>query len=176
MSSNEPGAVQNSYQQRQAEFQQLGQALQAGNLSTAQQDYAQLTQSTASTPSTNSPWSSQVFSNLAQSLKVQVASGTSGAPSASSSSPGSPAQEFSTLGQALQAGSLSAAQQAYAQMQQSALDMQQNSNHHHRTVSETAETEMNNSINSSAGGSTASSSTIGSNFLSTALSLFSAVA
>jgi hypothetical protein len=174
-----------------AEFQQLGQALQSGNVSAAQQDFAQLTQNAAnaqnnpaSTQSTSSPWSSEVFSNLAQSLKIQLASGTAGAQSASAS--GSPSQEFGALGQALQSGNLSAAQQAYAQMQQSVLNIQQTESHHHHhnhTPLQPVQAATSNTSSSSTGsgaststiGST-SSSTNGSNFLSSALSLFSAVA
>jgi outer membrane protein assembly factor BamD (BamD/ComL family) len=94
---------QNNFQQIQSEFQQLGQALQAGNLSQAQEDFATLTQ--------NAP------SN---------ASGTQ--QNTNSNSPLS--QAFSALGQALQSGNLSAAQQDFATIQQDA--QQQRGSHSFR--------------------------------------------
>ena len=93
------------------EFQQLGQDLQAGNLSQAQ----------------------SVFSALSQNLPASLQSSSS----VSLQSNSSLSQAFSALGSALQSGSLSAAQQAYTTMQQ---DVQQagqvlHHHHHHQTVS-----------------------------------------
>jgi hypothetical protein len=155
------------------EFQQLGQALKTGNMSAAKQDFAQLTQNASSTQSTSSPWSSQVFSNLAQSLKLQLATGTAGTQGAGAAS--SLSQGSNSLGQALQSGNLSAAQQAYSQMQQSVQDIQLNLKHNHHTALQPLQAAAGDTSSSSSGDGT-NSGTTGTNFLSSALSLFSAVA
>jgi len=134
---------QSNYQNRQNEFQQLGQALQAGNLAEAQQDYATLTQNApaaAQGAGNNATAVGQAFSALGQALQsgnvaqaqqdyatiqqdVQQAVGQfqghhhhhhgGGGQQSSAIS-----QAFSSLGQALQQGNLSAAQQAYSTLQQ----------------------------------------------------------
>jgi len=96
-------------QQFQQDFQQLGQALQSGNLSAAQSDFATL-----------------------QQLAPQGQSS-----SAASAQAGSPiAQQFSQLSQDLQSGNISAAQQAYTTIQQNFQNQQtgqtQTHHHHHR--------------------------------------------
>ncbi len=102
--------LQANAQKIQTEFQQLGQDLQAGNLTQAQSD----------------------FSALSQNLPVSLQSNSSGSLQSNSSL----SQVFSTLGSALQSGNLSAAQQAYTTMQQ---DVQQAGggyhHHHHHAVS-----------------------------------------
>ena len=113
----QPSQVQNSFQQRRAEFQQLGQALQSGNLSAAQQDFAELTSS----------GSSASTSGATTATTTTAATGTGSA--ASTSPVSSIGQEFTALGQALQAGNLSAAQQAYSAMQQ--IGQTQGHHHHH---------------------------------------------
>jgi outer membrane protein assembly factor BamD (BamD/ComL family) len=80
--------VQNTMQQYQQEFQQLGQDLQSGNLSAAQADFATLQQLAPTTSASRAQSSSPI------------------------------AQEFNRLSQDLQAGNLSAAQQDYATIQQ----------------------------------------------------------
>ncbi|MGA7380683.1 MAG: hypothetical protein WBX03_07500 [Terriglobales bacterium] len=96
-------AVTSSQQQFQKEFQQLGQALQSGNLSAAQADFATLQQ--------NSPSASATAS-------------------ASNSNP--IAQAFSQLGKDLQSGNISAAQQDFATIQQDTQSQStQASGHHH---------------------------------------------
>jgi hypothetical protein len=100
------GSGQNNVQNIQTEFQQLGQDLQSGNLSGAQQDYATLS------------------ANLTDSQQQN------------STSAGNPAaQAFSQLGQALQSGNLSGAQQAFATLQQDVQQGTQQAggaHHHHR--------------------------------------------
>jgi len=81
--------VQNRFQQFQQDFQQLGQDLQSGNLTAAQQDFATL---------------------------QQLGPQTSFTSSAQSTSP--IAQAFNQLSQDLQSGNLSAAQQDYTRIQQ----------------------------------------------------------
>jgi len=134
--------VQDSGQKIRQEFQQLGQDLQSGNLSAAQSDFATLQQlapqnsSTASTTSSsplvqafnqlaqdlqsgNLSGAQQDFSNIQQAFQSQAShagqsqghhhhhhGGGAGGSSALS-------QLFDQLGQALQSGNLSAAQEAY---------------------------------------------------------------
>ena len=109
-------AAQNTggnFQQIQDEFQQLGQDLQAGNLSQAQQDYATL---------------SQNFQN-AQSQTAQPQT----AQTQNNSNP--LAQAFNALAQDLQNGNLAGAQQDFANIQQDAQQQQQDAGpvrHYHR--------------------------------------------
>lgn len=86
----------------QKEFQKLGQDLQSGNLSAAQQDFSKIQQDVQShstqahhhhRPGEGGGWSGGQASTLVQ--------------------------EFAQLSQSLQAGNLSAAQQAYSAVQQS---------------------------------------------------------
>ena len=101
-------SVTSPQQSFQKEFQQLGQALQSGNLSAAQADFATLQQ--------NSPTSSAT----------------------SSASSGNPiAQAFSQLGKDLQSGNISAAQQDFSNIQQDTQSQSQSTqtsghHHHHR--------------------------------------------
>ncbi|MGB8886023.1 MAG: hypothetical protein WCC87_04825 [Candidatus Korobacteraceae bacterium] len=138
-------SVQNQKQQFQQEFQQLGQDLQSGNLSAAQSDFATLQQYA---PQTNSSSSSQSNSPIAQEFSQLAKDIQSGNTSAAqqdystiqqdmqshaaeghhhhhSSSGGggeggqsAVSQLMSQLGQALQAGNLTSAQQTYSTLQQ----------------------------------------------------------
>jgi len=85
-----------------AEFRQLGQDLQSGNLSAAQQDFVTL--------------SSDVQSPAAPSSTAQPAAASTGTGTQSIES--TLESDFQTLGQDLQSGNLSGAQQAYSQIQQ----------------------------------------------------------
>jgi hypothetical protein len=100
---------QGKFQQIQKEFQQLGQDLQSGNLTQAQQDYATLSQN------------------------LPVAQSSTTASSANSSNP--IAQAFTALSQDLQNGNISAAQKDYATIQQDFQQQQQQQGtgqiHHH---------------------------------------------
>jgi len=142
--------IQSQKQQFQTEFQQLGQDLQSGNLSAAQADFATLQQLRPQTNSTSSSQSNspiaQEFNQLSQDLQSGNISAAQqdyakiqqdlqnqvqghhhhhhhggGAGEANSLS-----QELSVLGQALQAGSLSSAQQAYSALQQDFPQLVQN--------------------------------------------------
>jgi len=137
---------QTKTQKVQSEFQQLGQDLQAGNLTQAQSDFSALSQNLPSSVQSNSSIS-QAFTALGSALQsgnvtaaqqayttvqqdVQQAAQSSGhhhhhhhygqgSPSTTqSSTQSSIAQEFGSLGAALQAGNLSAAQTAYSTLQQ----------------------------------------------------------
>jgi hypothetical protein len=140
---------QASLQQFRDEFQQLGQDLQAGNLTAAHPDHAQLQQieqqknfSTSQSNTTNSV--SQLFNQLGKDLasgnvssaqddfndimKAVQSSGSSvhhhhhHGGGGSSSETSSVQTDLNTLGQALQSGNLAAAQQAYTSVQ---TDLQQ---------------------------------------------------
>ena len=94
--------VNSPQQSFQKEFQQLGKDLQSGNASAAQQDFA----------------------NLQQDLQSQGAQGHHHhhhGGGAGSGQQTNIAQEFAQLGQDLQAGNVTAAQQAYSAVQQSFL-------------------------------------------------------
>ena len=138
-STENPNTTNNAEQFAQ-EFQQLGEDLQSGNLSAAQQDFVTLEQYAPQTSSTSSAQSSnplaQAFNQLAQDLKSgnlsaaqqdfktiqqdfqsQAASGHHhhhGGGSGSSQI----GQLFDQLGEALQSGNLSSAQQLFATLQQ----------------------------------------------------------
>ena len=112
--------VQRSFQKVQSEFKQLGQDLQSGNLTQAQADFLTLSQSLASgqqtgavTSTGSSPASPPNFvgpTALTPSAQAHSASGSHHKVHFH--------QALSQLGQALQAGNLSAAQQAFATMEQ----------------------------------------------------------
>ena len=134
-------SVQNQMQQFRQEFQQLGQDLQSGNLSAAQADFATLQQlepqSSSSASSSSSNPIAQAFNQLSQDLQ-------SGNLSAAQQDYSTIQQDFqshaaahghhhhgggggqqngisqllSELGQALQSGNLTNAQQAYSTLMQ----------------------------------------------------------
>lgn len=90
----------------QSEFQQLGQDLQAGNLTQAQQDFATLSQDFANASQTNNAANANATNNPI-------------------------AQAFSALGQDLQNGNLSQAQQDFATIQQDVQQQGAGQTHHH---------------------------------------------
>ena len=134
-------AAQNKRQQFQQEFQQLGQDLQSGNLSAAQSDFAALeqlkpqTSSTASS-SSNSPIAQafqqlsqdlqsgnvsaaqQDFATIQQDVQSKGAQGHHHHHGGGGSGPSGISQLLDQVGQALQSGNLSSAQQAYGTLQQ----------------------------------------------------------
>ncbi len=138
---------QNQMQLFRQEFQQLGQDLQSGNLSAAQSDFATLEKNAPQGSSASAPSSGAIFQGFQQ-LSTDLQSGNVSAAqqdysnlqkdfqtiaaqhhhhhhvgggessSGSSSSTSSTTQTLDQLGQALQAGNLSAAQQAYSSLMQ----------------------------------------------------------
>jgi outer membrane protein assembly factor BamD (BamD/ComL family) len=106
-------SVQNTVQQFQQAFEQLGKDLQSGNLSAAQSDFATLQQLQ---PQTNSTSSSQSNNPIAQA--------------------------FSQLSQDLQSGNLSAAQQDYAAIQQAMKSQEATGHHHHHGSSSSGASEI----------------------------------
>src|ERR1700722_4760825 len=114
--------TQNRFQQIQSQFQKLGQDLQSGNLTQAQSDFAALSQELPNGGQSTGPTSGA----------------TPATNSAASSSSNPVLQAFQSLGQDLQSGNLSAAQQDFATIQQSAQQAQasgqaHHGHHHHRT-------------------------------------------
>jgi hypothetical protein len=103
--------TQNRFQQIQSQFQKLGQDLQSGNLTQAQSDFATLTQ------------------ELPNGQQLASGSGSTNASGASSSNP--ILQAFQSLGKDLQSGNLTAAQQDFATIQQSAQQAQASGQAHH---------------------------------------------
>lgn len=141
--------VQNNFQQFQQAFEQLGQDLQSGNLSAAQADFATLQKLQPQASSTSSSQSNnpiaQAFSQLSQDLQSgnlsaaqqdyttiqqafqnqsQGAHGHHRHHSGSGSGASEISQLLDQLGQALQSGNLSPAQQTFSSLQQ---DFQQSS-------------------------------------------------
>jgi hypothetical protein len=111
--------VQRNYQRVQGEFKQLGQDLQAGNLTQAQADFVTLSQSLASNQQTGAVSSS---GSSPASPPTFVPPNAVSQPGQTSSATASHhrihfRQALSQLGQALQAGNLAAAQQAFATME-----------------------------------------------------------
>ena len=122
INSTQLANVQQNLQKVQNEFKQLGQDLQSGNLTQAQADFVTLSQSLSSPP------------NFVGPTAVQQAAGTTAGSSQNSPSTVGPTalarsasashhrvhlrQALNQLGQALQAGNLSAAQQAFNSMSQ----------------------------------------------------------
>jgi hypothetical protein len=130
-------------QKIQSEFQQLGQDLQAGNLTQAQSDFSTLSQNVSGSVQNNSSLA-QAFSALGSALQsgnvsaaqkayttlqqdVQQAGmghhhhhrhAGSSSQSTNSSTESTMGQLFSSLGSALTAGNLSAAQTAYSTLTQ----------------------------------------------------------
>ena len=119
---------QSNFQKVQSEFKQLGQDLQSGNLTQAQTDFVTLSQSLASPPNFVGPTAlGQPTANSAGASPTSPPNIVG--PTAVTQSPNAHAassshhrvhlhQALSQLGQALQAGNLSAAQQAFATMEQ----------------------------------------------------------
>ena len=96
-------------QQWQQDFQDLGTALQSGNIANAQQDFQSLMQ------------------GLSGSSSAAVASSTG----SSSTSGTSLSQDLTALGSALQSGNLTAAQQAFQTLTQGLQSLQQTQGAHH---------------------------------------------
>ncbi|HXW90292.1 MAG TPA: hypothetical protein VEK33_07075 [Terriglobales bacterium] len=131
----------NTRQEIQQDFEQLGQALQSGNLTAAQQDFATLEQllpqNNSTSANANSPLS-QAFSQLSQDLQSGNLTAAQQAYATiqqdfqgqaahwqghhhhhhADGEAGSFGQLFSQLGQDLQSGNLTAAQKAFAALQQ----------------------------------------------------------
>ena len=147
-------SVQSRMEQARKDFQQLGQDLQAGNLSAAQSDFAAMQkfgpQSNSRSPTQNNSSLSQDFQQLSQDLEsgntaaalrdysnVQQdfqsqapqmhrhrhhGGGSSSSTSGSNSGESQITQLLNQLGQSLQSGDTSTAQQAYSTLLQ---DLQQ---------------------------------------------------
>lgn len=160
-------SVQNQQQQVQQEFEQLGQDLQSGNLSAAQSDFATLQQlvpqnSSTSSTQNNNPIA-QAFNQLAQDLQSGNLSAAQQDYSTiqqdmqsqsaqmhghhhhhgGGSSQSELSQLFTQLGQALQSGNLSSAQQLFSTLQQDFPQLGQASG---SSSSQTASTQASSSV------------------------------
>ena len=137
-------SAQSQKQKFQQEFQQLGQDLQSGNLTAAQSDFATLTQYTSQSTASSSSQSTNPIAQEMTQLGKDIQSGNTsaaqqdyttiqqdmqshashvhhhhhGSGSSSSSDQNEFRQLMTQLGQSLQAGNLTAAQQAYTTLQQ----------------------------------------------------------
>ena len=112
--------VQHNYQKVQSEFKQLGQDLQTGNLTQAQADFVTLSQSLASNQQTGAVASAGTSPTAPPTF---VGPNAVNQPGQANPAPASHhrihfRQALSQLGQALQAGNLTAAQQAFTTMEQ----------------------------------------------------------
>jgi hypothetical protein len=135
----ETQSTQNKMQKFQQEFQQLGQDLQSGNMTAAQSDFATLQQyapQSNSTSQSNSPIAQefsqlakdiqsgntsaaqQDYSTIQQDMQSHAAGGHHHHHGGGGGGQSAVSQLMSQLGQALQAGNLSSAQQAYSTLQQ----------------------------------------------------------
>lgn len=124
--ANYDSSSQINFKKFEQEFEQLGQDLQSGNLTAAEQDFVTLQQMLPGSSSAESPAASSTASTSTASAASTSTSPTTGA--TTSSTQNTIEQEFEQLGQDLQSGNLSAAQQDYAQLQQ---DFQQAGGWHH---------------------------------------------
>jgi hypothetical protein len=108
--------TQGGFGQVQAQFQELGQDLQAGNLTQAQQDFAAIAKTFSGNPAAAQP---QITTTNTPTSATPTTTTTGATPSATTgATTTSPSQAFSTLSQALQSGNLSAAQAAFVTLQQ----------------------------------------------------------
>ena len=120
INSTQLANVQRNLQRVQNEFKQLGQDLQSGNLTQAQADFVTLSQSLASPPNFVGPTALNKQAGAGSPLPPTNLVG----PTALTQSPSASHhrvhlhQALNQLGQALQAGNLTAAQQAFATMSQ----------------------------------------------------------
>jgi hypothetical protein len=131
-------SLQRNYAQVRSEFKQLGQDLQGGNLTQAQTDFVTLSQSAAASQFSGNGAVAKTLNSLGQALQSGNLSAAQQAfaslpshivgPSAVSHSAhvGSASaqqcsfsQALTQMGQALQSGNLTVAQQAFSAMQQS---------------------------------------------------------
>lgn len=137
---NQSTQSQNKMKQFQQEFEQLGEDLQSGNLSAAQSDFSTLQQmapqsntssSTSSDPvqqafnqlaqdlqSGNLSAAQQDYTNIQQDFQSQAAHAHGHHHHHGGGEMSQISQTFEQLGQALQSGNLSNAQQVYATLQQ----------------------------------------------------------
>jgi len=128
--------INSQYQLTNSEFQQLGQDLASGNLSSAQSDFAIL---------------QQVF--------VQPAGAASSSPASASSSSNPLAQAFQQLSSDLKSGNLTAAQKDYSTIQQDMKSQFSGHHHHHHSGSGLNLLDMLNQSNSDANSTLAQSNT-----------------
>ena len=128
------GGVQTIFQQIQTAFQQLGQALQSGNLSNAQAAFSSVQQLLPNSSAVSQAQSGQ--QNSSQNNFIT---------------------DLNALGQALQSGDLTKAQDAFAKLQQDTQSVHKRHHHHHQSGA------AQNSLSASDADSGSGSSTTGNN-------------
>ncbi len=115
-------SAQTNFQQIRDSFQQLGQALQSGDLTAAQQAFAAL---------------QQLMPNLSAGSQTQTGQQGSGQNQF--------ATDLSALSQALQSGDLTKAQDAFAKLQQDMQSVHKRHHHHSSGASQDSASSANNS-------------------------------
>ena len=115
-------SAQTNFQQIRDSFQQLGQALQSGDLNAAQQAFASL---------------QQLIPNLSAGSQTQTGQQGSGQSQF--------AADLSALSQALQSGDLTKAQDAFAKLQQDMQAAHKRHHHHNSGASQDSASSSNNS-------------------------------
>ncbi|HEX8986472.1 MAG TPA: hypothetical protein VF816_00805 [Rhodocyclaceae bacterium] len=122
-----------SVRQARQDFEQLFQAMQAGDVSSAQQAYAGLQQLMPGAASTNATSTSSTGSTDSTASTTSSTGST-----AASTGSAAIASDWSALGQALQSGNLSSAQSAFSQLEQDLQAKAQGAGHrhHHREVAQ----------------------------------------
>jgi hypothetical protein len=125
---------QAAFQQRKQDFKSLSDALSSGDLTAAQQAYAALQK--------DAP-------------KLVNGSGQAGSQTGQQGGGSSRQNAFAALGQALQSGDLSGAQQAFSQLQQSGRH-----HHHHHGSGAQSSSDSSTTVSPSSGGMAGTSGTI----------------
>jgi outer membrane protein assembly factor BamD (BamD/ComL family) len=136
LSSLSSQATTSRRQQLQEEFQQLGQDLESGNLSGAQTDFTTLQQMLPQSTTSDSSATS-ASSSSTSSTSTSTSSTSSSSPTSTSLS-----SLYSQLGQDLQSGNLSAAQQDYTDIEQKMSSAQGHHHHHHGSGSGSSSSEL----------------------------------
>ncbi len=153
-------SFQNINAQRNQDFTQLGQALQSGNLASAQSDFAAL---------------QQLSNNSGQTSGSQ----TSGTQTSSTQTDGTATNpistDFGSLAQALQSGNITTAQTDFTKLEQdlqtSGSEQTSGVHHHHHHHSKSADAGENSGAQAGGTSTSASTNTIGTDFNSLAQAL-----
>ncbi|MHB8347777.1 MAG: hypothetical protein ACYDHM_11450 [Acidiferrobacterales bacterium] len=150
ISTDSSAAVQNSiqgqFQQRRADFQQLGQSLGSGNLAGAQQAFSTLLTLM------------QSQSGGSNNGSVPAAGGNSSPVAGGNGSPLS--AELAQIGQALQSGDLSSAQQGYATLMQQMHGLGHGHHHHGGSPQGVQSAQILSAVGSNGDGDSDGSSTV----------------
>ena len=135
---SQTNSVQTKFKQMKDDFQQLGQALQSGDLSGAQSAFASLL---------------PLFPNSSSSANSQTQSAAASSASSSGNGTSSITSDLSALGQALQSNDLTGAQYDFLKLMQ---DIQSiggghHRHHHHKTLASSQDTTNSSATSSNTG-------------------------